>query len=139
MAELNRDLSRKHKRMKLVYSKILIYTVLTLGSMLMIAPFVWMITTSLKEPGAVFTFPPEFIPRTQIMTEYNGIEHGLFKVHIEGKDELVIKIKVFKDDADVMIYRDGNGRMVRCTVRIPGCTTSKRILRATVRLGAYAF
>lgn len=33
------------------------------AAILMLMPFIWMISTSLKSAGAVFTYPPEFIPR----------------------------------------------------------------------------
>jgi len=107
MADLDKETSRKSRMSKLLYGKIFVYIILIFGSIIMIAPFIWMISTSLKEPGAVFTFPPEFIPRTQIMIKYNDKDEGLYKININGVEEKVIKLKVFKDDADVMIYRDG--------------------------------
>lgn len=51
-----------------VLKKILSYIMLTIGAITMIAPFLWMITTSLKEPGQVFSFQKnwweEWIPLT---------------------------------------------------------------------------
>lgn len=41
---------------------ILHYGVLVLVSIVMLVPFLWMISTSLKEPAKIFVFPPEFIP-----------------------------------------------------------------------------
>lgn len=38
------------------------YLLLTLVSAVMIIPFVWMLSTSLKEPADVFVFPPQLIP-----------------------------------------------------------------------------
>lgn len=38
------------------------HTVLILGSILMAAPLLWTISTSLKQPGIIFTFPPQWIP-----------------------------------------------------------------------------
>ncbi len=107
MKELDKDISKKYRTSKFLQGTVLIYFVMVLGGLLMIAPFVWMISTSLKEPGAVFTFPPEFIPRTQIMANYNNMEYGLFDITIGGQKEKVIKLKVFKDDAEVMMYKDG--------------------------------
>ncbi len=42
--------------------KVLVYMLLTLGSILVMLPFFWMITTSLKQPGTEFTFPIEWLP-----------------------------------------------------------------------------
>ncbi len=107
MTSLDKKTSKKYKMAKFLKGTILVYILLALGSLLMIAPFIWMVSTSLKEPGAVFTYPPEFIPRSQQTIEYKGMEYGLFKITINDVEKNVIKLKVFKDDADVMIYKDG--------------------------------
>jgi multiple sugar transport system permease protein len=39
-----------------------IYTVLSLISLVILFPFLWMITTSLKDPTKIFLFPPQWIP-----------------------------------------------------------------------------
>lgn len=39
-------------------------------ALLMLMPFIWMISTSLKSAGAVFTYPPEFIPRPPQWNNY---------------------------------------------------------------------
>ena len=41
---------------------ILVYIILFVGSFLVMLPFFWMISTSLKRPGTEFTFPIEWIP-----------------------------------------------------------------------------
>ncbi|TSB47458.1 carbohydrate ABC transporter permease [Alkalicoccobacillus porphyridii] len=38
------------------------YSLLVAVSALMLLPFVWMLTTSLKDPNQIFSFPPTFIP-----------------------------------------------------------------------------
>jgi len=38
------------------------YLLLTLISIIMIVPFIWMISTSFKEPQSIFTYPPQWIP-----------------------------------------------------------------------------
>ncbi|KRE98886.1 sugar ABC transporter ATP-binding protein [Paenibacillus sp. Soil766] len=39
-----------------------IYAVLSLISLVILFPFLWMITTSLKDPTKIFLFPPQWIP-----------------------------------------------------------------------------
>ncbi len=39
------------------------YTILTVGALLMMAPFLWMILTSFKGSGNIFRIPPQWIPR----------------------------------------------------------------------------
>ncbi|MFS0873388.1 carbohydrate ABC transporter permease [Paenibacillus xylanilyticus] len=38
------------------------YLLLSLISLIMIVPFIWMISTSFKEPQSIFTYPPQWIP-----------------------------------------------------------------------------
>jgi multiple sugar transport system permease protein len=38
------------------------HLLLMAGSVVMLAPFAWMLSTSLKEPSAVFIYPPQWIP-----------------------------------------------------------------------------
>jgi multiple sugar transport system permease protein len=42
--------------------RVLAYLALLLGSVVMIAPFAWMISTALKPPGEAFAYPPQWIP-----------------------------------------------------------------------------
>jgi multiple sugar transport system permease protein len=39
------------------------YTILTVGALIMMAPFLWMILTSFKGSGNIFRIPPQWIPR----------------------------------------------------------------------------
>ncbi len=41
---------------------ILLHISLLAGSVIMLLPFAWMLSTSLKEPSEIFTFPPIWIP-----------------------------------------------------------------------------
>jgi len=107
----------KQEKMRRLFQKLVLYIVLTAGAIIMIAPFIWMISTSLKEPGAVFTYPPEFIPKTQIRVNYNGVSYGLFTTTINGKLEKVIRLKIKKDIAEVMIYRDG--KIIEQVITVP--------------------
>lgn len=52
------------------FGHLLLHILLILGSLLMLLPFVWMISTSLKEAREVFTFPPQWIPDTLNWSNY---------------------------------------------------------------------
>lgn len=45
-----------------VLSRSLIYLVLTLGAVTTLLPFLWMLSTSLKDPTEVMLMPPRFLP-----------------------------------------------------------------------------
>jgi multiple sugar transport system permease protein len=53
--------------------KITKYIILILGSLIMILPFVWMISTSLKSGGATMVFPPKFIPNPATLDNYKQV------------------------------------------------------------------
>ncbi len=43
--------------------KAVAYVALSLGGVTFVLPLLWMLSTSLKAPGAVFAYPPEWLPR----------------------------------------------------------------------------
>ncbi|GAF22940.1 MULTISPECIES: carbohydrate ABC transporter permease [Bacillaceae] len=43
-------------------STLIRYLLLTMISAIMLLPFIWMVTTSLKDPNQIFSLPPTFIP-----------------------------------------------------------------------------
>lgn len=49
------------------------YVVLCLGGLLMIVPFLWMISTSLKPIGATLSMPPQIIPREPTLESYRRV------------------------------------------------------------------
>ena len=50
--------------------RLLIYAALVVGSVVMLVPLFWMISSSLKENYAVFTFPPVWIPQPPEWNNY---------------------------------------------------------------------
>lgn len=49
---------------------VVVYVLLFGGAFVLMIPFVWMLSTSLKKPGAVFIFPPEWIPDPFVWSNY---------------------------------------------------------------------
>lgn len=103
----------------LVFNKVIPYTLMTVIGVTMIAPFVWMISTSLKDQGAVFTYPPEWIPRVQVTTTYLGARAPVFRTVVEGRETYVIRLRLVKDAAEVLpivswqsLAKDASGRPV---------------------------
>ncbi|MFS0673500.1 carbohydrate ABC transporter permease [Ornithinibacillus sp. 179-J 7C1 HS] len=56
---------------KAALSKGFIYLILTLGSLLMLLPFIWMLSTSLKSSGEVTALPPVWIPENLQWENYS--------------------------------------------------------------------
>ena len=53
-----------------VVSKTVVYLILGAGSIVILMPLAWMISTTLKPLSHVFRFPPEFIPQRIVWSNY---------------------------------------------------------------------
>lgn len=60
------------KRKKLVI-KIIAHTILILGSLTILVPFIWMLSSSLKSLGEVFVFPPTLFGERLVWENYTQI------------------------------------------------------------------
>jgi len=86
---------KKRKQQRDFLGKMFAYFTMSLIGLVMLIPMIWMISTSLKEKGAVFTYPPEWIPRSTLTTIYNGKEYKIMEANINGKKEKFIELKTF--------------------------------------------
>jgi multiple sugar transport system permease protein len=53
--------------------KVIAYAVLTLTALVSIMPFLWMVSTSLKDNGQIFTWPPQIIPDPVEWSNYRKV------------------------------------------------------------------
>lgn len=53
---------RQSRRVGELAFRIVAFAILVVGAVTMLVPYVWMLSTSLKDPGEIFTYPPNFIP-----------------------------------------------------------------------------
>jgi len=58
------------RSLRLNWGTLLIYVVLIFGAAVMLYPFVYMISTSLKSPAQVYVFPPRWIPAPVVWSNY---------------------------------------------------------------------
>lgn len=49
------------------------YLLLTIVSLVIISPFLWMLTTSLKDQNKIFLFPPQWIPNPIVWSNYSNV------------------------------------------------------------------
>ncbi|CAM4371669.1 carbohydrate ABC transporter permease [Paenibacillus tarimensis] len=56
-----------------IFADIIIYILLLVGAVFMIAPLIWMLTTSFKERDDVFALPPQWIPDPWQFEKYSEI------------------------------------------------------------------
>ena len=62
--------SPRPDRRRIDWGKLALHLGLILGSSLMLLPFLWMVSTSLKLPREIFTFPPTWIPSEFAWSNY---------------------------------------------------------------------
>lgn len=55
---------------RVIYGKVISYIILTFGALLMVAPFIWMLSTSVKSLSEVFTFPPTLLGEKIVWQNY---------------------------------------------------------------------
>ena len=58
------------RRTRSLITKGVSHTILIIGALIMIIPFIWMLSTSLKAPGQTFVYPPEWFPRPLVWQNY---------------------------------------------------------------------
>ena len=85
MEKITKEESRRIKKRIEILKKSITYIIPSLVSIIMILPFLWMISTSLKEAGAVFTYPPKWIPHPVVFKNYleawNAVPFGRFFIN----------------------------------------------------------
>jgi multiple sugar transport system permease protein len=58
---------------------------LALGSILVLMPLVWMLSTSLKSRSATTAFPPQWIPRDERKVEIEGRQSYVYAIPVDGE------------------------------------------------------
>ena len=65
---------KTRQKVRCVFRSSMIYLILTVGALTMVGPFLWMLATSLKEPGEVFSYQKEWwkewIPSSFVWRNY---------------------------------------------------------------------
>ncbi|KRF10095.1 sugar ABC transporter ATP-binding protein [Paenibacillus sp. Soil766] len=74
----------------------LTYVLLTIVSAVILMPFVWMLTTSLKDQTKIFMFPPQWIPSPIVWSNYSQVfkVQPLFVTHYANSLYIAIVVTV---------------------------------------------
>src|SRR5687767_1459280 len=70
------------------------YLVLAVTGATMVVPFLWMVGTSLKGPGAILAVPPELIPRAPTFENYRRVAETVPLARMFGNSVLVTTVTV---------------------------------------------
>jgi multiple sugar transport system permease protein len=72
IATAERSSAAVRKQGRLVVT-VMIYLLLFAGGLVMIVPFLWMVSTGLKAPGSVLTIPPQLYPSEPTLTSFRRV------------------------------------------------------------------
>ncbi len=92
--------STRRKLMSLSGATVILVT----GSVIFLAPFVWLLGTSFKESDQIMKFPPEWIPKRQISQEFEGKKCPVWTVNETG--ETVYELESFEDGTIKLVNAD---------------------------------
>ncbi|MBI5961317.1 MAG: carbohydrate ABC transporter permease [Chloroflexi bacterium] len=67
---LTYDPLARRRQIQIIISRIVIYTLLLIGAAVILIPFVWMLSTSLKTEKQLFEWPPRWIPDPVVYKNY---------------------------------------------------------------------
>jgi multiple sugar transport system permease protein len=74
---------------------------LALGSILVLMPLVWMLSTSLKSRSATTAFPPQWIPRDEQSVEIEGRQSYVYAIPVDGE---IRELALFKKQGQTGIF-----------------------------------
>lgn len=75
--------TRTSGRKRLSTSDLLTYIYLSIGTVLMFGPVLWLILSSFKTSGELLRFPPRLLPYAQSTATINGEDYPLFNITFE--------------------------------------------------------
>lgn len=88
---------RRIRQRKEYIRKVTYHLILLTGSAIFVVPFVWLITTSLKEEDQMFKYPPVWIPTQQAQIMFDGKKCGLSTMVIGGETVKVAETAELED------------------------------------------
>lgn len=88
-------------------NKALVYLVLTFFALVMVFPFLYMLTTSFKLPADTFRYPPRLMPRDPASVTVAGFEEPLplYHVEVDGQQK---EYALAKSNIKVGVYAPAN-------------------------------
>jgi multiple sugar transport system permease protein len=115
---------RSLKRQRLL-GKTTALLLLAAGSLLIMLPLVWMLTTSLKTNDASTSYPPQWIPRDSIKATIDGKEYFMYNVPVEGK---TMQLALIGKKSGKGIFVDPTNTSVQYEVPVKDTTRMTKIV-----------
>ncbi|MDO8682370.1 MAG: carbohydrate ABC transporter permease [Armatimonadota bacterium] len=106
-----RTLSRKclkwqeAKLLREMRRQTVIHLVLLTGSVIFIFPFIWLVSTSVKEDVEIFRIPPVWLPTQQVKVKLDGKDRKIYESRVDGQVVTVALLKELNDDEGHRLVR----------------------------------
>ncbi len=126
--------------------RLMVHLILLVGLVATVTPFVWMLSTSFKPGGGIFTYPPQWIPRNPTMEWYRQLFRDVdFLLHF--KNSLIVSVTTtacqlflatlsgFAFAKLKFLGRDKIFTLLMATVMIPGQITMIPVFLFLKKLG----
>lgn len=125
---------RSKKRSSKKHYNWVVFTILFVGSILMIFPFVWMFLSSFKTVADVYTYPPKWLPSSWEFTNYKQvfdmIPFGRYYINsiYTSVVQTLLQIGISICGAFVLVFLDFPGKkflstLIRTTMFVPVVVT----------------
>ena len=84
----------KRRRPGLVAGRLLLYLLLTAGGLFVLMPFIWMLSSALKDQGAIFAYPPALFPREARWSNFQDVLNVVPFARYFGNSTLIAVLSV---------------------------------------------
>ncbi len=105
---------------------------LTFGSLMVMLPLVWMLSTSLKARENATEFPPKWIPQESVKVEYNGRNYFVYEIPVEGEIRQLAMLK--KQPEGMAIFFNPDNPDEQYTLKLD---TGERLYRVAIHWDNY--
>lgn len=123
---------RQSLKFQRITGKIIALTFLTFGSILVMLPLVWMLSTSLKARENATEFPPKWIPQESIKVEYDGRNRFMYEIPVDGEMRQLAMLK--KQPEGMAIFFNPDNPEEQYTLKLD---TGERMYRVAIHWENY--
>ena len=117
------------KRRRAILHRLIIYPILLAGAVVMMIPLAWLISSSFKDSGRIFVFPPEWIPDPWRVEYYPAVFEAIPFVRFLGNTVFVTTLALVGQLISSSLVAFGFARL-----RFPGRDVLFLILLATIMI-----
>ncbi len=107
------------KRRRAILHRLIIYPILLAGAVVMMIPLAWLISSSFKDSGRIFVFPPEWIPDPWRVENYPAVLEAIPFVRFLGNTVFVTTLALVGQLISSSLVAFGFARL-----RFPAATCS---------------